>query len=1145
MKDTKSINLDVRESNDQYISVIQFDSNSRILKACITSNGEALDLTNHSVIFSAIKPDGYDIFSECTITNASAGIIDIVLSQQALAKGGVMDCQCKIIGADNSVLSTQTFQIHINKSTMSVTMTSSDEYDALIKALSKVQSITNKAERTEVRLLKDSIKMEDLHTDVKMAMTGGSVAVVGENAIGAENLKDNCIEDNKVQRVSTSKLVNTVIDTNKMEIWNKGPSDQVVPIKNGFTFTKAKSGDCGPMTHAIKFDVTNLENVYITYEYESSRACTLWLFKGDGSLAVTLSVISASPSAISKHTYVLKRATLDEYGIADNFRLVWAMSGTPTTTDTLKIYNLAVNTNGLGIDLPAEITNFDGNHIKGNSIKGESLKDSSIENRHLQNECVSNVNISSLNIDKIFASMLMKNEFVHWGSQVDSGYEIIDDIIHYTTSTTGDKGIMSRMITIPAKYSNLYISIVGKAIGTRFDFHIFDSNGEYKKTLGEILPDSANADADGFVTFQSQISKETMESLGLTSTFKIVIAIHNPGEFFIKDFVLGTTKMPFNNLPNVIQDLYDKTENPDITIEDIKNPNSVLFTGENMVKWGTPSEFSFDEAQNIISYSYTPTSGNSGFMTTPFKYDSKYRLKVSGNIIELGSGKINAYIKGKTIATGSTVYYSYKLLSTTGPFEYILDMASIVKGRDPINMDSIEMLFANSGVVTSCKIKDFSIINESFDFTGDHLGDILNNLEYRHIKAIDTVFVDMAISDNTQFSQWAGGSYTIENGQINLEYLQDTGNGGVRTKYFTSKTNFVIIEGSMPLIEKHTDSSLIQIYICGKKINGDNAYLTIAQLKTNTDKFRYVVDLNYHVVYNNLDLNQQIYVLFGSVGKVSATFENIRIYENEMSQMELIGDTLKDTLINMNTAIGDLRSQVSGTADDSVMISPSGNKFIMQVSDDGIISAIPVIPDKTLFIGNSLLNGHGTFGMCATDSKNDYYYHMKQYILGKKSNATFDKLAGSPFEGCTSQSEVDNWIQTNIDPKIPNNYDLILVQLGDNVNTTEKNEMFKTSCQYFLQALRKKFPKARVVWVGAWYTTDTKQQIMAKSCKATGSKFVDIRNLNTSANQGRIGDTITSDTGQQWQVSSSGVASHPNNTGMKAIADRLIDELFE
>ena len=58
--------------------------------------------------------------------------------------------------------------------------------------------IKEKANSNEVRMKNESITMADLHTDVKAAMTGGSVPVVGENAVGTENIKDYAVTAKKV-----------------------------------------------------------------------------------------------------------------------------------------------------------------------------------------------------------------------------------------------------------------------------------------------------------------------------------------------------------------------------------------------------------------------------------------------------------------------------------------------------------------------------------------------------------------------------------------------------------------------------------------------------------------------------------------------------------------------------------------------------------------------------------------------------------------------------------------------------------------------------------------------------------------------------------------------------------------------------------
>ena len=72
-----------------------------------------------------------------------------------------------------------------------------DEIQAQTNA--QLSSVKNeKANKTDVRYNDVPIRMNDLHTEIKQAMTGGSVAVVGENAVGTENLKDSSVTINKL-----------------------------------------------------------------------------------------------------------------------------------------------------------------------------------------------------------------------------------------------------------------------------------------------------------------------------------------------------------------------------------------------------------------------------------------------------------------------------------------------------------------------------------------------------------------------------------------------------------------------------------------------------------------------------------------------------------------------------------------------------------------------------------------------------------------------------------------------------------------------------------------------------------------------------------------------------------------------------------
>ena len=163
-----------------------------------------------------------------------------------------------------------------------------------------------------------------------------------------------------------------------------------------------------------------------------------------------------------------------------------------------------------------------------------------------------------------------------------------------------------------------------------------------------------------------------------------------------------------------------------------------------------------------------------------------------------------------------------------------------------------------------------------------------------------------------------------------------------------------------------------------------------------------------------------------------------------MAGCNLVKNTLDDTLINMNVAINKLENSIDsiGSTNSNILIAPSGEKFVMQVANDGSLIGIPVIPNKTLVIGNSLTLGFSTFGMCATDNKNDYYYHLEQYLLSKKSNSYIKRILGSPYEQTETQSGLDAWMAANIDTQ-DNDYDLVIIQLSDNVNNEIRNELLE------------------------------------------------------------------------------------------------------
>ena len=77
-----------------------------------------------------------------------------------------------------------------------------------------VYRINNKINRGEV-------SMSDLTQEVKEALTGGSVAVVGVNAVGTENIKDNSITNEKLIDKSISPEKTNVFNSRTVNFFNK------------------------------------------------------------------------------------------------------------------------------------------------------------------------------------------------------------------------------------------------------------------------------------------------------------------------------------------------------------------------------------------------------------------------------------------------------------------------------------------------------------------------------------------------------------------------------------------------------------------------------------------------------------------------------------------------------------------------------------------------------------------------------------------------------------------------------------------------------------------------------------------------------------------------------------------------------------
>lgn len=142
-----SINLDLKNRN--YITdiiVSQGDQLSNVFRFNLVQDSLPYDLTSLSVKAYFERPDKFTSFITGQLVDAAKGIVDVELTNQILNTPGVATCQVMIIGTENELLSSLKLIFAVEKSINYSSIESTNEYNALVDALSNVQSIRNEFE---------------------------------------------------------------------------------------------------------------------------------------------------------------------------------------------------------------------------------------------------------------------------------------------------------------------------------------------------------------------------------------------------------------------------------------------------------------------------------------------------------------------------------------------------------------------------------------------------------------------------------------------------------------------------------------------------------------------------------------------------------------------------------------------------------------------------------------------------------------------------------------------------------------------------------------------------------------------------------------------------------------------------------------
>ncbi|NQT92745.1 MAG: glycoside hydrolase family 99-like domain-containing protein [Lentisphaerae bacterium] len=196
---------------------------------------------------------------------------------------------------------------------------------------------------------------------------------------------------------------------------------------------------------------------------------------------------------------------------------------------------------------------------------------------------------------------------------------------------------------------------------------------------------------------------------------------------------------------------------------------------------------------------------------------------------------------------------------------------------------------------------------------------------------------------------------------------------------------------------------------------------------------------------------------------------------------------------------------------------------------------------KVLFLGNSItrhgpskkIGWSGNWGMAASAQDKDYVHLVTKALsktTGTAPQVMVKNIAGFEQKYATYSAEA------NLRDAFQFGTDLIIVAIGENVpplNSEEAKAQFADSFGRLLKGLQSGH-RPTIVVRSCFWPNKTKDRILERACKEAGGIYVDI---------GRLGKDESNFARSEREFTHEGVAAHPGDKGMRAIADAILDAI--
>lgn len=200
-------------------------------------------------------------------------------------------------------------------------------------------------------------------------------------------------------------------------------------------------------------------------------------------------------------------------------------------------------------------------------------------------------------------------------------------------------------------------------------------------------------------------------------------------------------------------------------------------------------------------------------------------------------------------------------------------------------------------------------------------------------------------------------------------------------------------------------------------------------------------------------------------------------------------------------------------------------------------------PRSLFFVGNSItrhgpapkIGWEGNWGMAASAEDKDYVHLVVKAVTGASNGATpeFKVINVAAYERGDEAFD----LQTKLKDESGWKADAVIVAIGENVPPlkTEQDEVqFRERLDVLLALLKENHP-GRLYVRSCFWADASKDTILKAACEAAGGHYIDISPLSREeANYARSERAFSHD----------GVARHPGDKGMQAIADAIAGALL-